>query len=83
MAIEEYVDLDLDEFQRRSKERLVNLVERHRAGIERDLGAAFDLREHDGRLELVVGDRPIYTASTTSSGRLLLTDVSGRYSGRL
>jgi len=31
----------------------------------------------------VVGDRPIYTASTTSSGRLLLTDVSGRYSGRL
>jgi len=38
VGIEEFVDLDLDEFQRRSNERLLGLVERHRRAIEDDLG---------------------------------------------
>ena len=83
MGIEEYVDLDLDDFQRRSHERLMGLVDRHRPSIERELGAAFTVVERDGRIELVVGERPVYVASTTASGRLLLTDVSGRFDGRL
>jgi len=83
VGIEEYVDLDLDDFQRRSHERLMGLVDRHRPSIERELGAAFTVVERDGRIELVVGERPVYVASTTASGRLLLTDVSGRFDGRL
>lgn len=83
MGVEEYVDLDLDEFQRRSNERLLGLVDRHRPSIERELGAAFAVAERDNRIELVVGDRPVYVATTTASGRLLLTDVSGRFHPRL
>jgi hypothetical protein len=83
VGIEEYVDLDLDEFQRRTNERLLALVERSRATIERDLGSSFAVAEHAGRIELTVRGEPVYVASATSSGRLLLTDVSGRYSSRL
>lgn len=83
MGVEEYVDLDLDDFQRRSNERLMGLVDRHRPSIERELGAAFSVVERESRIELVVGERPVYVASTTASGRLLLTDVSGRFDGRL
>jgi hypothetical protein len=83
VGIEEYVDLDLDEFQRRANERLLGLVERSRATIERDLGAAFVVADRSGHIELSVRGKPVYVASTTASGRLLLTDVSGRYNGRL
>jgi hypothetical protein len=83
VGIEEFVDLDLDEFQRRSNERLLGLVERHRGTIEDDLGHPFTVAEQSGRVELSVDGRPMYVASTTASGRLLLTDVSGRYEGRL
>lgn len=83
MGIEEYVDLDLDDFQRRTNERLLGLVERHRPAIESELGAPFDVREADGRIELSVDGHAVYVASTTASGRLLLTDVSGRFEGRL
>lgn len=83
MGVEEYVDLDLDDFQRRSNERLLGLVDRHRPSIERELGAPFTVVQRDQRIELVVGERPVYVASTTASGRLLLTDVSGRFDGRL
>ena len=83
MGVEEYVDLDLDDFQRRSHERLMGLVDRHRASIERELGATFTVVERENRVELVVGDHPVYVATTTASGRLLLTDVSGRFDGRL
>jgi hypothetical protein len=83
VGVEEYVDLDLDEFQRRSNERLLGLVDRHRASIERELGASFTVVDHDNRIELVVAGRAVYVASTTAAGRLLLTDVSGRFDGRL
>lgn len=83
MGIEEYVDLDIEEFQRRSNERLLGLVERNRDTIEADIGGAFSVVEHAGRLEIRRGDRPVYVATTTAAGRLLLTDVSGRFNGRL
>lgn len=83
MGIEEYVDLDLDDFQRRSNERLLGLVDRHRPSIERELGTAFTIVDRGGRIELLVEERRVYVASTTASGRLLLTDVSGRFDGRL
>ncbi len=83
MGIDEFVDLDLDEFQRRANDRLLGLVDRHRAAIEADLGAAFDAQERNGRIELLVDGQPFYLATTTAAGRLLLTDISGRYSGWL
>jgi hypothetical protein len=83
VGIEEYVDLDLDEFQRRSTERLLLLVERHRNAIEGDLGRRFEVVESNGRVDLVVDGRPIFNATSTASGRLLVTDVSGRYSAWL
>jgi CRISPR/Cas system-associated protein Csm6 len=83
VGIEEFVDLDLDEFQRRSHERLLNLVERHRAAIEADLGAPFEVAEAAGRLEISVDGEVRYVATSTAAGRLLVTDVSGRYDGRL
>jgi hypothetical protein len=83
VGVDEYVDLDLDEFQRRSTERLLTLVERSRRSIEADLGAPFAVAETDGRVELTVGGRPVYVATTTASGRLLVTDVSGRFGDRL
>ncbi|MFN0091128.1 MAG: hypothetical protein ACKVWR_12810 [Acidimicrobiales bacterium] len=83
MGIDEYVDLDLEEFDRRSLDRLRSLIERSRPSIERELGAEFSVQERKGRLELRVGERTVYTASTTAAGRLLLTDVSGRFTGRL
>lgn len=83
MGIEEFVDLDLDEFQRRANERLISLVERYRTVIEADLGTPFRVVERGGQVELSVDGRRVYFASTTASGRLLLTDVSGRYDGRL
>ena len=84
MGVEEYVDLDLEDFQRRSNERLLGLVERHRSSIERELGRPFEVvTDPEGHVELTVADRPVYVASTTASGRLLLTDVSGRFDGRL
>ncbi|MEZ5266332.1 MAG: hypothetical protein AB7W59_24300 [Acidimicrobiia bacterium] len=89
MGIDEFVDLDIEEFQRRANERLLNLIERNRPTIEADLGATFDAVEQQGRIELRVADpelpagRPVYVATTTAAGRLLLTDVSGRYDGRL
>lgn len=83
MGIEEFVDLDIDEFQRRSTERLLLLVDRHRPAIERDLGRPFVVEERSGRVEISVDNVPIYVASTIASGRLLLTDVSGRYAARL
>jgi hypothetical protein len=81
--VDEYVDLDLDEFQRRSTERLLILVERSRPSIERELGQPFTVAETDGRVELTVAGRPVYVATTTAAGRLLITDVSGRYGERL
>ena len=83
MGMEEFVDLDIDEFQRRSNERLLNLVERNRASIEADLDGRFEVVERTGRLELHVGGEAVYVATTTAAGRLLLTDVSGRFNGRL
>jgi len=83
VGVEEFVDLDLDEFQRRSNERLLGLIDRHRPGIERELGEPFSVVDDGQRIELLVRDRPVYIASTTASGRLLLTDVSGRFDGRL
>jgi hypothetical protein len=83
VGVEEYVDLDLDEFQRRSNERLLTLVERSRSSIERDLGRSFAVSDTNGRIELTVQGEPVYVATTTAAGRLLLTDVSGRYNGRL
>jgi len=83
MGIEEYVDLDIEEFQRRSTDRLLGLIDRHRAAIEADLGAPFEVMVRGVRVELRVGERPVYTATTTASGRLLLTDISGRFEGRL
>lgn len=89
MGIDEFVDLDIEEFQRRANERLLNLVERNRATIEADLGVSFHTVEQQGRIELRVADaarpdgRPVYVATTTAAGRLLLTDVSGRYGERL
>lgn len=81
--MEEFVDLDIDEFQRRSNERLLGLVERNRAGIEDDLGGPFEIVEQAGRLELRRDGTPVYVATSTAAGRLLLTDVSGRFGGRL
>ena len=83
MGIDEYVDLDIEEFQRRSTARLLLLVEKHRAAIEADLGGPFEVHRRGNRVELDHGGRPAYVASTTSTGRLLLTDVSGRFGGRL
>ncbi len=83
MGIEEYVDLDIEEFQRRSRDRLLGLIEQSRAAIEADLGSAFGVAAKGMRVELLVGDRPVYVATTTAAGRLLLTDVSGRFDGRL
>ena len=83
MGIEEFIDLDIDEFQRRSMQRLLLLVDRHRPSIERELGQPINVEERSGRIEISVAGAPIYVASTTASGRLLLTDISGRYSNRL
>ncbi len=84
MGVEEYVDLDLDDFQRRSDERLLALIERHRPVIERELGDVFAVvHDGSGQFELSIAGRPVYVATTTASGRLLLTDVSGRFDGRL
>ena len=83
MGVEEYVDLDLDEFQRRSNERLLTLVERARSSIEADLGRPFAVVDEGGRIQLTVDGVPVYLATSTAAGRLLLTDVSGRYHGRL
>lgn len=77
------MDLDLEEFQRRSNDRLLGLVERHRAAIEVDLGAPFEALERNGRIEVLVDGAAVYHATTTASGRLLLNDVSGRYRGLL
>ncbi len=83
MGIEEYVDLDIEEFQRRSTDRLLGLIEQSRAAIEVDLGGAFTIMTNGIRVELAVGGRPVYVATTTAAGRLLLTDVSGRFKERL
>jgi hypothetical protein len=83
MGIEEYVDLDIEEFQRRSNERMRGLVERNRSTIEADLGGPFTVLTRGARVELHRDGRPVYVASTTAAGRLLLTDVSGRFEGRL
>ncbi|MEZ5234125.1 MAG: hypothetical protein R2749_15660 [Acidimicrobiales bacterium] len=56
MGIDEFVDLDIEEFQRRANERLLNLIERNRPTIEADLGATFDAVEQQGRIELRVAD---------------------------
>lgn len=83
MGIEEFVDLDLEEFQRRSNERLLGLVERHRAAIEADLDAPFEVVEAAGRIEIRVRGELRYVATSTAAGRLLVTDASGRYDGPL
>ena len=83
MGLEEYVDLDLDEFHRRSTERLLHLVERSRSNIEKELGGPFAVSAVNGRVELTLRGEPVYVATTTAAGRLLITDVSGRYNGRL
>ncbi|MFN0028634.1 MAG: hypothetical protein ACKV2O_15855 [Acidimicrobiales bacterium] len=81
--MEEFVDLDIEEFQRRANDRLLGLIERHRAVIEADLGHPFEIVAVSGRIELHRGALPVFVASTTAAGRLLLTDVSGRFGGRL
>ncbi len=83
MGMEEFVDLDIEEFQRRANDRLLGLIERHRAAIEAELGQPFDIVAGAGRIELHRGGRAMFVASTTAAGRLLLTDVSGRFDGRL
>ena len=83
MGIDEYVDLDLEEFQRRSNDRLIGLVERARAAIEADLSAPFTVVETAAKIHLAVDGKAVYLATSTAAGRLLLTDVSGRYEGRL
>lgn len=83
MGMEEFVDLDIEEFQRRANDRLLGLIEHHRATIEADLGHPFDIVPNAGRIELHGGGRALFVASTTAAGRLLLTDVSGRFEGRL
>ena len=68
MGIDEYVDLDIEEFQRRSTERLLLLVEKHRAAIEADLGGPFEVHRRGNRVELDHDGLPAYVASTTSTG---------------
>ena len=84
MGVDEYVDLDLDEFQRRSTERLLTLVERSRRSIERRAREPFAVAESDGRVELTVGGRPgVRGHAPPRPAGLLITDVSGRYGDRL
>jgi hypothetical protein len=82
-GMEEFVDLDIEEFQRRANDRLLGLIERHRATIEAELGQPFDIVPIAGRIELHRDGQAMFVASTTAAGRLLLTDVSGRFDGRL
>lgn len=83
MGLEEYVDLDLDEFHRRSNERLLGLLERARPVLTRDLGEGYEVQESAGRLYVFQQGQAMYHASATAAGRLLLTDISGRYAPRL
>ena len=70
MGIEEYVDLDLDEFQRRSNERLLTMVERARPAIERDLGGTFAVADPLNRRLLVTG-KGLAGYITTAQGERL------------
>ena len=84
MGLEEYVDLDLEEFQRRTNDRLLALIEKARPALVREFGSNYTVEESlSGRVRILVGQTPVYIASTVASGRLLLTDVSGRFEGRL
>jgi len=83
MGIEEFVDLDLDDFERRSRERVIDKIEQVRERIEAELGEPFEVVQSSGRLLLVVGEQTKFIASTSPRGRLIVTDVSGRFSGRL
>lgn len=84
MGLEEYVDLDLEEFQRRTNDRLLALIEKARPALVREFGSNYTVEESlSGRVRILVGQTPVYIATTVASGRLLLTDVSGRFEGRL
>ena len=63
---------DLDEFQRRSTERLLILVERSRPSIERELGQPFTVAETDGRVELTVAGRPVYVNGRVNTALAML-----------
>ncbi|MDY7106839.1 MAG: hypothetical protein S0880_37170 [Actinomycetota bacterium] len=82
-SIDEFVELERDEHERRAARRLRMLVERLRAPIEAELGAEFTVEDRRGALTLVVDGRAFYVASFARDGRLLLTDISGRFDGRL
>lgn len=84
MGLEEYVDLDLEEFQRRTNHRLLGLIEKARPALLREFGGEYHVEEtQSGQVRILVNERPIYVATTIASGRLLLTDVSSRFEGRL
>jgi hypothetical protein len=82
-SIDEFVELERDEHERRAAHRLRLLVERCRSPIEAELGGPFTVEERQGALTLTVDGQAFYVASFARDGRLLLTDVSGRFARRL
>lgn len=82
-SIDEFVELERDEQERRAARRLRMAVERSRGAIEAELGAPFVVEDRRGALTIVSDGRAFYVASFARDGRLLLTDVSGRFAGRL
>ena len=68
MGLEEYVDLDLEEFQRRTNHRLLGLIEKARPSLVRELGAGYRVEEtRTGEVRILVDDRPIYVATDRKS----------------
>lgn len=72
---EDWVDLDLDLFERSRHSRLQTLLIDDRGAIAAALGTDFDVEDDDGLVFLVIDGRRRYRVEVANNDRLLLTGI--------
>ncbi len=71
---QDWLELDLDYVDRERRDRVLDLLDAHRQGVERVVGGPFEvLADDDGPVTLVVEQQPVASAERTVTDRLLVT----------
>ncbi|MEM9036437.1 MAG: hypothetical protein AAGA99_11915 [Actinomycetota bacterium] len=71
---EDWIEFDLDQVNHDHRQRVLQMLDEHRAEIERVLGAPFEADiDPDGDVTLRCGDTDVARAERTNTDRLLVT----------
>ena len=71
---EDWIEFDLDQLAHEQRQRVLHLLDEHRASLESMLGGDFDVEiDPDGEITLRCGEVEVARAERTNTDRLLVT----------